>query len=77
MPFLPDLPPMTPGQLALLLGLLVLPILPNFIAIWHSFHREFPTPLERMFWFLLAIFVPVLGGIVYLLWGRKRGRKLS
>jgi len=77
MPFLPDLPPMTPGQLALFLGLLALPILPNFFAIWHSFHREFPTPLERMFWFLLAIFVPLLGGIIYLIWGRKRGHKLS
>jgi hypothetical protein len=73
----PELPPLTPGQLALFLGLLTLPILPNLIAIWHSFHRQFPTPLERMLWFLLAIFVPVLGGIVYLIWGRKRGRKLS
>ena len=73
----PELLSLTPGQLALLLGLLLLPILPNCFAIWHCFHREFPTPLERMFWFLLAIFVPVLGGIVYLLWGRKRGVKPS
>ncbi|EHJ46645.1 hypothetical protein DFW101_0628 [Solidesulfovibrio carbinoliphilus subsp. oakridgensis] len=74
---LPDLPSMAPGQLALLITLLVLAILPNYIAIWQSFHREFPTPLERMFWFLLAIFVPLLGGIAYLIWGRKRGRKTS
>ncbi len=74
---LPQLPPMTPGQMALLFVLLALPILPNFIAIWHSFHRQFPTPAERMFWFMLAIFVPLVGGIVYLIWGRKRGRKLS
>ena len=73
----PDLPPMTPGQLALLIALLALPILPNFIAIWHSFYRVFPTHTEKMFWFLLAIFVPVLGGIAYLIWGRKRGRKPS
>uniref|UniRef100_I2Q0S6 Cardiolipin synthase N-terminal domain-containing protein n=1 Tax=Desulfovibrio sp. U5L TaxID=596152 RepID=I2Q0S6_9BACT len=74
---LPDLPSMAPGQMALLITLLVLAILPNYIAIWQSFHREFPTPLERMFWFLLAIFVPMLGGIAYLIWGRKRGRKTS
>jgi len=74
---LPELPAMTPGQLAFLIGLLLLAILPNYIAIWQSFHREFPTPLERMLWFLLAIFVPVLGGIIYLIWGRKRGRKPS
>lgn len=73
----PDLPPMTPGQLALFLGLLTVPILPNLFAIWHSFHRQFPTPLERILWYLLAIFVPVLGGIIYLIWGRKRGHKLS
>jgi drug/metabolite transporter (DMT)-like permease len=74
---LPDLPSLAPGQMALLITLLVLAILPNYIAIWQSFHREFPTPLERMFWFLLAIFVPLLGGIAYLIWGRKRGRKTS
>ncbi|MHC1710850.1 MAG: PLDc N-terminal domain-containing protein [Solidesulfovibrio sp.] len=74
---LPELPPMTPGQLALFFTILAVPILPNFIAIWHSFHREFPTHMEKMIWFLLAIFVPLLGGVVYLIWGRKRGRKPS
>ncbi|MEA4855786.1 MAG: PLDc N-terminal domain-containing protein [Solidesulfovibrio sp.] len=77
MPILPELPSMTTGQIALLAGVLILAILPNYIAIWQSFHREFPTPLERMFWFLLAIFVPLLGGLAYLVWGRKRGRKPS
>lgn len=77
MPPLPALPPMTTGQLVFALAILALAILPNYIAIWQSFHRVFPTPLERMFWFLLAIFVPVLGGVVYLIWGRKRGRKPS
>lgn len=74
---LPDLPSLSPGQTVFLIALLLLAILPNYIAIWQSFHREFPTPLERMFWFLLAIFVPVFGGIIYLIWGRKRGRKPS
>ncbi len=77
MPPLPQLPPMTPLQLALAAAVLILAILPNYIAIWQSFHREFPTPLERTFWFLLAIFVPLLGGLAYLVWGRKRGRKPS
>ncbi len=74
---LPDLTSIPPGQLALFIAVLVLAILPNYIAIWQSFHRQFPTPLERTFWFLLAIFVPLLGGIAYLIWGRKRGRKPS
>lgn len=77
MPILPELPPLAPGQMAVLAGLLILAILPNYIAIWQSFHREFPTSLERVFWFLLAIFVPLLGGLAYLIWGRKRGRKPS
>ena len=74
---LPEFPAMTPSQLALFLGLMALPILPNFLAIWHSFYRVFPTHTEKMFWFLLAIFVPVLGGVAYLIWGRKRGHKPS
>ena len=74
---LPAFPPMSTMQMAIAIGVLVLAILPNYIAIWQSFHREFPTPLERMFWFLLAIFIPVFGGLVFLIWGRKRGRKLS
>jgi hypothetical protein len=74
---LSELLSLSPGHLALFLGLTALPILPNCFAIWHSFHRQFPTPLEKMLWFLLAIFVPVLGGIVYLVWGRKRGFKES
>ncbi len=77
MPPLLALPPMTSTQMAVAIVVLVLVILPNYIAIWQSFHREFPSPLERMFWFLLAIFVPLLGGLVFLVWGRKRGRKPS
>lgn len=65
------------GQLALFLGLTALPILPNCFAIWHSFHRQFPTSQEKMIWYFLAIFVPVLGGIIYMIWGRKRGSKES
>jgi len=74
---LPELPALTTGQLVLVVSLLALAILPNYIAIWQSFHREFPTPLEKALWSLLAIFVPVLGGLAYLIWGRKRGRKPS
>ena len=77
MPPLLALPSMTTNQMVLVVAFLALAILPNYIAIWQSFHRVFPTPLERMFWFLLAIFVPLLGGIAYLIWGRKRGRKTS
>lgn len=63
------------SQLLLILVLLALPILPNLWAIWHSFHAEFATHQEKMVWLAVNIFVPVLGGLVYLFWGRKRARR--
>ncbi len=75
--FLPELPSFTTAQLVRLLAVVALLILPNFFAIWHSFHRQFPTVNEKMLWFLAAVFVPVLGGIAYIVFGRKRGRKPS
>ncbi|MEF3695800.1 PLD nuclease N-terminal domain-containing protein [Desulfolutivibrio sp.] len=69
------LPPMSSGQLVLISILAFLPIVLNLWAIWHSFTREFPTPAEKMAWFGAAVFIPVLGGLAYLLFGRKRGKK--
>jgi hypothetical protein len=69
------LPPMSSGQLILISILAFVPIIPNLWAIWHCFRRDFPTPAEKMAWFGIAVFVPVLGGLAYLLFGRKRGKK--
>ena len=57
---------------ALFYILVALPILPNLWAIWHGFHHSFPSQQERLIWILLAVFVPVIGGIAYLLFGRRR-----
>ena len=57
------------------LVLLGLPALPNLFGIWHSYHRIFPTDKERLIWLGVCIFVPVLGGISYLLFGFRRARK--
>lgn len=65
----------SPAQIALLAVLLVVPVLPNLLAIWHIFHREFPTPQEKMAWLAGSIFVPVLGGLAYWIFGRKRGKR--
>ncbi len=54
---------------------LSLPALPNLWGIWHAWHREFPTWQERFFWMMLCIFVPVFGGIAYLLFGVRRAQK--
>ena len=55
--------------------ILALPILPNIYAIWHIRSHYFANEQQRSLWFLLAVFVPVIGGLVYLIKGRKYARK--
>jgi len=55
--------------------LLLLPILPNLWAIWHLHTHEHPTPQERMAWIVAQIVLPVVGGVGYILFGRKRAIK--
>ncbi|WP_420842828.1 PLD nuclease N-terminal domain-containing protein [Desulfovibrio mangrovi] len=56
---------------------LALPILPNLWCIWHAYGHEFSTPAEKYGWMLAGVFVPVLGGVVYLLFGWRRTRGLA
>ncbi len=56
---------------------LALPLVLNFWAISHAFYRNFPTIQEKMVWLCLAVFVPVLGALIYLAVGRKRGVKTA
>ncbi|MDL2317284.1 PLD nuclease N-terminal domain-containing protein [Desulfovibrio sp. OttesenSCG-928-A18] len=49
--------------------------IPNLFGIWHAFHRIFPSNQERLIWIGVCIFVPVLGGICYLIFGFRRARK--
>ena len=56
-------------------ALLIPPII-NIWAICHAALRIFPSgPQERILWVMLAMFIPVLGGIIYLALGMKRSRK--
>ncbi len=52
--------------------ILLIPILPNLWSIWHIFKHDFPSPQEKMTWVLITTFIPVIGGILYILKGRKR-----
>lgn len=66
---------MTPADLSAgQLALLALPILPNLWAIRHAMRHEFPGEREKYWWTLGAVFVPVLGGLAYLLFGLRRGK---
>jgi hypothetical protein len=67
---------LSPDQLALAAAILLLPIVPALWSIWHIFHHEFRSPQEKMAWLGVAVFIPVLGGLAYILWGRKHARKV-
>lgn len=57
------------------IALLTIPILPNLWCIWHSYSREFENPPERLIWMGVGVFVPVIGGLLYLLIGQRRARR--
>lgn len=59
-------------KLALFFIVTAVPILPNLYAIWHAFHRVFPSDKEKMTWLGICVFIPVLGGLAYIFVGRKR-----
>lgn len=52
--------------------LLGLPALPNLFGIWHAFNHDFPGPQERLKWMGVCVFLPVIGGLIYLLFGLRR-----
>ncbi|MBL3581075.1 PLD nuclease N-terminal domain-containing protein [Oleidesulfovibrio alaskensis] len=62
-------------NLPLMMLLLAAPIIPNLWCIWHAYSNEFPSPAERVLWMGIGVFVPVLGGLSYLLFGWRRSRK--
>lgn len=64
-------------HIPLFMALAIIPILPNMWCIYHAFKREFPTPAEKMAWMGVGVFIPVVGGLIYLIWGRRRGHKTA
>jgi hypothetical protein len=48
----------------------------SLYAIWDAFHRDFGSSNAKFGWVQLAVMVPFFGGLAYLFFGRKRGRKL-
>jgi hypothetical protein len=68
---------MTAGQWTLLLGGVGVFAAMSLWAIRDAFNRDFGSSNEKLAWIQLAVLVPFLGGLAYLLIGRKRGRKTS
>ncbi len=52
--------------------ILLIPIIPNLWSIWHIFKHDFQSPQDKMTWALIATFLPVIGGLLYIIWGRKK-----
>lgn len=64
------------SNLLVVLGiLLVLAIGITFFSIWDAYKRDFATSNEKLAWLQLSILVPFFGGLAYIIFGRKRGRK--
>lgn len=61
----------------LLIVALALPILPNLWCIWHAYRHDFTTPTEKFGWMLGGVFLPMIGGLAYLLFGWRRTRGLA
>ncbi|SDF30309.1 PLDc N-terminal domain-containing protein [Desulfovibrio legallii] len=51
---------------------LMVPMIPSLWSILHIWGHEFASPQQRVLWLLLVVFVPVLGGIIYIFTGRKK-----
>lgn len=70
------IPHLAPSQWALILGIVGVFVAVSVYAIWDAFHRDFGSSNAKMGWIQLAVLVPFLGGLAYLIFGRKRGRKI-
>jgi len=70
------LPPLAPSQWFAILGGVGLFLCISLYAIWDAFHRDFGSSNAKFGWIQLAVMVPFLGGLAYLFFGRKRGRRI-
>lgn len=53
-------------------ALLMLPALINIWGISHAARHSFPRENERALWIAACIFLPVIGGVLYLIFGLRR-----
>lgn len=60
-----------------ILVLLAILALPNLFCIWHAMHSTFPGGNERTWWLLAGVFLPIIGGVLYLLFGLRRSSKVG
>lgn len=62
-------------RLIIVILILLLPMVPTFLAIRDVVHRPLDDPQKKMIWLLIIIFLPVLGGLIYFAF--KKFRKIT
>lgn len=65
-----------PGPLPVKLALLALPMLPNLWGIWHAYRHRF-SGQQQIIWLVVCVFIPVIGGLAYLLFGRPKAMAVT
>ncbi len=55
----------------------MLPVIINLWGIYHASRHSFPSSTERTYWMGLCVFLPILGGVIYFVFGRPRGVKIK
>ena len=58
-----------------LIALLLSPIIFTFWAIIDLAYRDFGSIKKKAIWGVFVVFVPYIGGPVYLIFGRRQGKK--
>jgi hypothetical protein len=59
-----------------LIVILLLPIVFTFWAIVDLAYRDFGSLRKKAIWGVFIVFVPYIGGPVYLIFGRRQGTKM-
>lgn len=60
------------GKILILIGILLIPMIPTFLAIIDVAHRPFPSLQKKMLWFAVVTLLPLLGAALYFLFGKKQ-----
>ena len=54
----------------------IIPILPNLWGVWHIWSHDFDGDFtKKVIWLMLCVFLPVVGGLLYLLLGKRHAGK--
>ena len=68
---------MSHGLILLIILIFLLPMVPTFWAIVDMAHRDFGTLKKKALWGVFVICVPCLRGLVYLIFGRRQGKRVA